>query len=107
MGTRGWGRASLSAALLLRSASSGNSSKEKDFSAALLSEPPQKIARWEVADLPEDGPFTGASLTNRTEPAQMHPLLQNICSSLGQNLWHSLPSKPGLQICLFMHNVMP
>lgn len=86
MGTRGLGRASLSVALLPRSASSGNFSKEKDLSAMLLSEPPQKMARWEVAALPGDGPFTGASLTKRTEPAQMHPLLQNICSSLGQYL---------------------
>lgn len=48
---------------------------EKDLSAALLSEPPQKMACCglpALPSLPEDGPFTGASLTKRTDPATVH-----------------------------------
>ena len=48
---------------------------EKDLSIALLSAPPQKMACRglpALPSLPEDGTFTGASLTKRTDPATVH-----------------------------------
>ena len=71
MGTRGCGRAWPSAELLPSSASSGKSWKEKGASVAGLPAPPQKMAcAGAAAGLLGDGPFTGASLTKRTEPAR-------------------------------------
>ena len=85
MGTRGCGRAWPSAELLPSRASRGKSWKEKGASAAGLPAPPQKIA-WAgvAAGLLDDGPFTGASLTKRTEPAhgicsRVRPLTSLMC----------------------------
>ena len=90
MGTNGCGRAWPSAELLPSSASRGKSWKEKGASAAGLPAPPQKMA-WAgaAAGLLDVGPFTGASLTKRTEPARgvcchTRPLTSLICTLLHQ-----------------------